>query len=106
MIFHNLTSDCPKPRLNFAKIKFRLSTHAYIPLLTEVRQKRLSDTRAVLLSKLKNALRLENGAVFKSMVANALKLKRQQAIEAARAAGGAAPAAPEEPRGVIGRLFG
>ena len=77
-------------------------------MLTEVRQKRLSDTRAVLLSKLKNALRLENGAVFKSMVANALKLKRQQAIEAARAAGGAAreEVAAAAPRGLLARVLG
>ena len=58
----------------------------------------------MLLSKTKSALKAENAAVFKAVVKETLKAKRQEETDAAiqAAALAAAAEAPPAPRGILG----
>jgi len=61
-----------------------------------------------LLSKIKSALKAENSAVFKAVIKETVKTKRQEEmVEAANAAALAAreEAAAARPAGLLGRLF-
>ena len=58
------------------------------------------------MSKAKSSLKAENGTVFKAVVKETLKMKRQEEMEAALAASAATAREEAKPKaGLLGRLF-